>query len=1265
MRQITLPLLFSLLLAAVQATRAQTTADTAQGETPYAVYQAGDVDNVNIVNGNVYVKIPLLSYSQRGHDLTMNFYIYVNNKQWSIQNFQLVTPYNGTGGYTGYWGGPAATQGEIYWPLAGAYVARDQDLAVGVDAIGNSWAGGGSNATQYVVNTTLDGFYAITGDGSKHYIGDSETQSCSAQGGGSCPTVYSGYGAIYPATDGTNYKPISIGIGTGCPWGCSSSSEVVTSSGVDYKTTYTGTGASQTVQTTETDRNSNSITMANNGWTDTIGRSIPGSFTGPGTVPGMYPTQSGGAINSGPEPIPGIPLAQNNIGNCPAGTAAAREWVVPAHDGETSTYYLCYSYFSYQTAFDVDSVLNTTLYSGVSEVSSTGSQMQPDLLLSAIVLPNGTSYGFSYDQYLCLTNLTLPTGGSINYTWETVGLGSLGTPAPVSRAVNTRTVQPGQGQPAGTWTYHYYLGSNGSAGWNVVTDPQGNDVEHQITAGAVPYGGLSDTGDYYYQGCGPHDTAASRTCSPSTGTLLKSVAYTLSAGGSGGANSGTPGAVGYGLSNQVTIPTTLTTTLYGSGSNAVSQVVKQLVPQFGSCQLYSGFGEEPTPPNSTAPQYFTFNQCYSTNQIQSTAYYDNGTSSPGPLLKTVTTNYLWQATPAYFTANLLDLAASVVTTDGSGNKAAEADYGYDENNGSPQGAFGNQTSVSRWNNGGTADNSGNAPKTQTVYNSQGMPTLLTDANGNQTDIQTYQCSGAFPQQVVTPYQSTTTSAETTAYVYDCNIGKPTSVTDANSQQTTYAYNDSLNRLTSITSPDVYPGTSTHAATSYQYEDTASPVNVTVSELITPSATKQTEYEVDGLGRLIHSMVQSNSPASTIITTDTTYDSIGRVASVSNPYFSTSDATYGVTSYGYDPLSRMTSKTNPDRSAVSWAYTGAVVTFEDEVGNHWQRTSDGIGRLVKVLEPNGSSSTPSMETDYSYDALDDLLAVTQEGVTGTDTSRSRSFTYDSLSRLLAALNPESGSIGYSYDANGNVLTRTDARSVATSFVYDALNRLTSKSFSTSDTSHEPWSCYQYDASTAAGSGANLIGRLTNEWTQSYAKTGGCAATPGSSGNLTLRSILAYDPTGRITSEQECAPAGCASGSSYVLNYEYDLAGNLIYSNNGIESTPGTSAPLSFTSLYDGLGRLQTVTSSAWTNTASHPTCLFAAQSSASVACSQTFTTPYAAFGGLTNAAYGNGLTLSRTYDDRLRVTGEADTGGAILNATSGAATVTILGAEQSH
>lgn len=61
-------------------------------------------------------------------------------------------------------------------------------------------------------------------------------------------------------------------------------------------------------------------------------------------------------------------------------------------------------------------------------------------------------------------------------------------------------------------------------------------------------------------------------------------------------------------------------------------------------------------------------------------------------------------------------------------------------------------------------------------------------------------------------------------------------------------------------------------------------------------------------------------------------------------------------------------------------------------------------------------------------------------------RQRTFSYDSLGRLLQAVNSESGTVSYSYDNAGNVLTRTDNRGIQTTLNYDALDRLTQKSYS---------------------------------------------------------------------------------------------------------------------------------------------------------------------------------------------------------------------------
>src|SRR6185312_3975921 len=94
------------------------------------------------------------------------------------------------------------------------------------------------------------------------------------------------------------------------------------------------------------------------------------------------------------------------------------------------------------------------------------------------------------------------------------------------------------------------------------------------------------------------------------------------------------------------------------------------------------------------------------------------------------------------------------------------------------------------------------------------------------------------------------------------------------------------------------------------------------------------------------------------------------------------------------------------------------------------------------------------TLYAYDALGNLLRVDQKGSSPNDSTqwRTRTFTYDSLSRLLTANNPESGTITYSYDADGELLHKTSPAPNQTgtatqtvSYCYDELHRVTGKGY----------------------------------------------------------------------------------------------------------------------------------------------------------------------------------------------------------------------------
>ena len=106
------------------------------------------------------------------------------------------------------------------------------------------------------------------------------------------------------------------------------------------------------------------------------------------------------------------------------------------------------------------------------------------------------------------------------------------------------------------------------------------------------------------------------------------------------------------------------------------------------------------------------------------------------------------------------------------------------------------------------------------------------------------------------------------------------------------------------------------------------------------------------------------------------------------------------------------------------------TVTDQAGKTRVSYADGLGRLSEVVE-----SGIGVTTRYKYDVLDNLTRVCQAGMWGSAPDYTciggqlRSFAYDSLSRLTSATNPESGATGYTYDGNGNLLSRTDANGVA--------------------------------------------------------------------------------------------------------------------------------------------------------------------------------------------------------------------------------------------
>jgi len=617
--------------------------------------------------------------------------------------------------------------------------------------------------------------------------------------------------------------------------------------------------------------------------------------------------------------------------------------------------------------------------------------------------------------------------------------------------------------------------------------------------------------------------------------------------------------------------------------------------------------------------------------------YDYGAGSRGALLKKTVTNYqAFANTPIYpmntlpqpFGPSLLSFPSSIIMYDGSNTRLAETDYFYD------QSGLTNATAVqhdnTNYGSGSTAPranltsvvrkcfpNCSDATTTLT-YDTTGQVVSMKDPNGQSTGATytfsyadqfspgTGQPSGqtnAFLTHIVSPTVNGVSASASATYGY--NDGLIRSLTDANRQITTFCYQvggcagtsrDPWNRLTERHSPDGGDTTAT-------YVDTGSNPTTSIATALNLSTAKVDVTKFDGFDHPIQ--VQSTSDPSGTDYIDTSFNGEGRTQTQSTPYRSTSESTYGLTTSSYDPLGRVVQKLLRGGSPQTWSYTGNTVTFTDENGNQWQRTSNALGQLTHVIEPG------ALKTDYAYDGLGNLKCVDQWGTASPgaacSSSRLRSFNYDSLSHLITSSNPETGTICYGtwsgsncingYDANGNLQSKTDARGVITHYGYDALNRLTLKTYS--DGTHN--AAFGYDGKDESGNTlavTNAIGRLSH-----------------TSNQVNAAANYSYDAMGRITNQTYCIPSDCSYGKQ--VSAGYDLAGN----QTSMTYPDGRVVQQGF----DAAGRMSSVNYQSWNGTAVNQTYLTATASNS-----------YDPAGHLVNASFGNNVALGAGYDNRQRM-----------------------------
>ncbi len=252
------------------------------------------------------------------------------------------------------------------------------------------------------------------------------------------------------------------------------------------------------------------------------------------------------------------------------------------------------------------------------------------------------------------------------------------------------------------------------------------------------------------------------------------------------------------------------------------------------------------------------------------------------------------------------------------------------------------------------------------------------------------------------------------------------------------------------------------------------MTLTQSGVDTQGQNKVTTYTYDSSGNLTQIQEQgySNSSPYTYISTNT-YNAYGQITSIDGPRTDVSDVTIflydsngrlisrtmpviGTTTYSnYDSNGNSGTVTDPNNVVTTYAYdpmgriktittAGAVTTYNyDATGNLISTVLpgnitiyydyDSLNRQIRVRDGLNNSIT------YQYDTEGNRI---REEIKDSSGSLKKwiDFEYDSRNRLKKEINPDASYREYTYDLNGNNLTKRDANAITTQMTYDSLNRL---------------------------------------------------------------------------------------------------------------------------------------------------------------------------------------------------------------------------------
>jgi RHS repeat-associated protein len=314
----------------------------------------------------------------------------------------------------------------------------------------------------------------------------------------------------------------------------------------------------------------------------------------------------------------------------------------------------------------------------------------------------------------------------------------------------------------------------------------------------------------------------------------------------------------------------------------------------------------------------------------------------------------------------------------------------------------------------------------------------------------------------------------------------------------------------------------------------------------------TVYSFDATSGNLLSITDRNGNSITLTYTN------GYLTSVSDAY----GRSIGLT---YDSTGRITTVTDFASRAthINYNASGMLSSITDPAGNSWHYTYDPYGKMLSKTDPAGYVTTYAYDLHYRISSSTNPAGTKtiSYGTNNTTTITERdgsvwTYKYDPMvSAPLEVTGPDNGKTTSTYDANGNLLSKTEPNGNVTTYTYDSYGNMLSMTDALNNTA-----TYTYNQWGQVTSVTDQQGNVT---TNTYDSNGNLISTTDPSGGVTQ---YQYDSKGNVTSvttplgqvttmtyDQYGNPATVTDPTGSVSTLTYDISGNMLSQTDALGNT----------------------------------------------------------------------------------------------------------------